>query len=137
MHHILQLLFSVLGWCSVLSLFELLCQWKRLAINRVHFLWSFTQKHKTQDLQLLFHEQLVFNHLLSIILCRYYLSLHIFTSFIFTGALYGGLAAIQTIFAFFGSIVFNAIYKNTVHTNKRIFLIFIIALFVVTLILSM
>lgn len=35
MYHIFQLLFSALDWYSVLSLFELLCQWKRLAINRV------------------------------------------------------------------------------------------------------
>uniref|UniRef100_K1PW98 Major facilitator superfamily (MFS) profile domain-containing protein n=1 Tax=Magallana gigas TaxID=29159 RepID=K1PW98_MAGGI len=52
------------------------------------------------------------------------------------GALYGGLAAIQTVFTYFGAMVFNAIYKNTVQTNKRIFLIVIIALLIVALILS-
>lgn len=58
--------------------------------------------------------------------------------FIFSvGALYGGLAAIQTVFTYFGAMVFNAIYKNTVQTNKRLYLIVIIALLIVALILSM
>lgn len=53
------------------------------------------------------------------------------------GALYGGLAAIQTVFTYFGAMVFNAIYKNTVQTNKRMYLMVIIALLIVALILSL
>lgn len=55
----------------------------------------------------------------------------------YVGALYGGLAAIQTFFTYFGAMVFNAIYKNTVQTNKRIYLMVIIALLIVALILSL
>jgi hypothetical protein len=56
---------------------------------------------------------------------------------LFTGALFGGMSAVQTACNFFGSLLFSAIYKDTVYFYKGTIFLLMAGMVFISLILCL